>query len=84
MATFVFGKMHPHDDTDLVGEVQAANARMEARYQGCTARIVEADDDSSVAVDMRLTTDAESAACIDWYSAELVRHRVIMLHDART
>lgn len=83
MARFVFGKMRPHDNFDLVGEVEAANARMEARFPGCTARIVEVDDDGSVAVEMRLTAEMESAACIDWYSADLIRHRVIMLHDAR-
>jgi len=87
MAIFVFGKMHPSDSNDLVAEIEATNALLERRYPGCTARVVAkygaGDSPDRVSVELRVTSNAESAACIGWYSAQLIRRCVIMLYDNR-
>ena len=83
MARFVFTKIYPEACIDLIAEVEAANSRMEDRFPGCSAEIVEADDARSVAVDFQIRTP-ESAACIDWYSAQLAQRGIVMVNRPRS
>ena len=83
MARFVFAKVYPDACIDLIAEVEAANSRLEDRFPGCSAEIVEADDARLVAVDFQIR-DPDSAACLDWYSAELSQRGIVMLHRPRS
>ena len=84
MATYTFVKIDPTQSFDLTAEIDEVNGLLASKHPGCTADIHDVFSigaDESVVVDLQLAGDVGSAACVDWYSAELVRRGVMLKSD---
>jgi hypothetical protein len=84
MALFTLGKLDNDFRINVRTEVEAANWRLMERYTHCTVRIVDVGDEGRdpewVTIDLQVKDLASSAECIDWYSQELNRRGVVLLH----
>lgn len=82
MTLFTFAKLREDDKNDIMSSLQLVGWLLEGKYEGCSARIVKTNAARDrVTVDLCIHSSIDSAACIEWYTEELARRSLVLVHD---
>ena len=85
VSLFRCARLDQLEDIDVLSEISEANRMLERRFPDCTIQRVDIGDYGQetqwVTVDLEIT--AQSKECMEWYSMEMARRRILILDGVR-